>query len=68
MAIKKDTLDDLLACRDPNPLVVFDAIRVKIRDEGLVRDKAVYLALGGRNRSALLRRRRGFAIRIISRR
>ena len=28
------------------PLVFFDAIRVKIRDEGLVRNKAVYVALG----------------------
>jgi putative transposase len=28
------------------PLVVFDALRVKIRDDGLVRNKAVYLALG----------------------
>ena len=28
------------------PLVLFDAMRVKIRDEGLVRNKAVYLALG----------------------
>jgi putative transposase len=28
------------------PLVFFDAMRVKIRDEGLVRNKAVYLALG----------------------
>ncbi len=28
------------------PLVLFDAIRVKIRDEGLVRNKAVHLALG----------------------
>src|SRR4029079_14822839 len=28
------------------PLVFFDAIRVKIRDEGLGRNKAVYLALG----------------------
>ena len=27
------------------PLVFFDAIRVKIRDEGLVRNKAVYIAL-----------------------
>jgi putative transposase len=27
------------------PLVFFDALRVKIRDEGLVRNKAVYLAL-----------------------
>lgn len=28
------------------PVVIFDAMRVKIRDEGLVRNKAVYLALG----------------------
>ena len=28
------------------PLIVFDAIRVKIRDEGFVRNKAVYIALG----------------------
>ena len=28
------------------PLVFFDAIRVKIRDEGFVRSKAVYIALG----------------------
>ena len=28
------------------PLIFFDAIRVKIRDEGLVRNKAVYVALG----------------------
>lgn len=28
------------------PLVFFDAIRVKIRDEGLVRNKAVFIALG----------------------
>jgi putative transposase len=28
------------------PIVFFDAIRVKIRDEGFVRNKAVYLALG----------------------
>lgn len=28
------------------PVVVFDALRVKIRDEGTVRSKAVYLALG----------------------
>ena len=27
-------------------LVFFDALRVKIRDEGLVRNKAVYIALG----------------------
>jgi putative transposase len=30
------------------PLVFFDALRVKIRDEGTVRNKAVYLALGVR--------------------
>ena len=28
------------------PLVIFDAIRVKVRDEGVVKNKAVYLALG----------------------
>jgi transposase-like protein len=28
------------------PIVFFDALRVKIRDEGTVRNKAVYLALG----------------------
>ena len=28
------------------PVVIFDAMRVKIRDEGVVRNKAVYLALG----------------------
>ena len=28
------------------PLIFFDAIRVKIRDEGFVRNKAVYIALG----------------------
>jgi putative transposase len=31
-----------------DPLVFFDAIRVKARDEGTVRNKAVYLALGVR--------------------
>jgi len=32
---------------DPaHPLVLFDAIRVKIRDEGLVRAKALHIALG----------------------
>ena len=30
------------------PLVFFDALRVKIRDEGMVRNKAVYVALGVR--------------------
>lgn len=28
------------------PVVIFDAMRVKIRDEGIVQNKAVYLALG----------------------
>ena len=28
------------------PLVFFDAIRVKVRDEGFVRNKAIYIALG----------------------
>src|SRR5438128_1372584 len=28
------------------PIVFFDALRVKIREEGLVRNKAVYIALG----------------------
>src|SRR5690606_7540769 len=31
---------------DCYPLVFFEAIRVKIRDEGFVRNKAVYIALG----------------------
>lgn len=30
------------------PVVFFDALRVKIRDDGIVRNKAVYLALGVR--------------------
>ena len=30
------------------PLVFFDALRVKVRDEGLVRNKAVHIALGVR--------------------
>ena len=32
------------------PLVFFDAMRVKIRDEGMVRNKAVYIALGVQRR------------------
>ena len=28
------------------PVIIFDALRVKIRDEGVVKNKAVYLALG----------------------
>jgi len=31
---------------EPYPVVFFDALRVKIRDEGSVKNKAVYLALG----------------------
>jgi putative transposase len=31
------------------PLVFFDALRVKVRDEGLVRNKAVHIALGVRH-------------------
>lgn len=31
---------------DVYPIIIFDALRVKIRDEGTVRNKAVYLALG----------------------
>ena len=30
------------------PLVFFDALRVKVRDEGMVRNKAVHIALGVR--------------------
>jgi transposase-like protein len=29
-------------------LIFFDAIRIKVRDEGRVRNKAVYVALGVR--------------------
>jgi transposase-like protein len=28
------------------PVIFFDALRVKIREEGLLRNKAIYLALG----------------------
>jgi putative transposase len=31
------------------PLVFYDALRVKIRDEGIVRNKAVHIALGVRH-------------------
>jgi putative transposase len=34
------------------PLVFFDALRVKIRDEGLVRNKAIHIALGVRARKS----------------
>ena len=36
-------------------LVSFDAIRVKIRDEGFVRNKAIYIALGTEGRVLLSR-------------
>ena len=47
-----DAVLDELAAWQSRPLdtvyaiVYFDAVRVKIRDEGLVRNKAVYLAIG----------------------
>jgi len=34
------------------PLIFFDAIRVKIRDEGMVRNKAIHIALGVRANGA----------------
>ena len=36
--------------RKSYPVVYFDALRVKIRDEGSVRNKAVYLAFRHRHR------------------
>jgi transposase-like protein len=50
-AVTDEVLDEVLAWQqrplDPcYPVVLFDALRVKIRDEGVVRNKAVYLALG----------------------
>ena len=49
-AITDAVLDEVAECRRPldicYPLVFFDAIRVKVRDEGFVRNKAIYLALG----------------------
>jgi len=42
-AVKEWQARPLEACY---PLIFFDAIRVKIRDEGFVRNKAVYIALG----------------------
>ena len=52
-AVTAEVLDEVQAWQS-RPLdaiyvaVAFDALRVKIRDEGLVRNKAVYLALGVR--------------------
>src|ERR687886_2915031 len=52
-AVTDAVLDEIAGWRDRPlepvyPLVFFDALRVKVRDEGTVRDKAVYLALGVR--------------------
>jgi len=55
------------------PLFFFDALRLKIRDEGLVRNKALHIALGvradGTRRSwALARAKRGakFWLRVMN--
>jgi putative transposase len=50
-AVTDAVLDEVGECQNRPldacyPLVFFDAIRVKIRDEGFVRNKAVYIALG----------------------
>ena len=52
-AVTDAVLDEVAAwqCRPLEPvypIVFFDALRVKIRDEGLVRNKAVHIALGVR--------------------
>jgi len=52
-AVTDAVLDEIAAWQarplEPvHPLVFFDALRVKIRDEGTVRNKAVYVALGVR--------------------
>src|SRR4051795_13670925 len=52
-AVTDAILDEVAECKDRPlealyPLVFLDAIRVKIRDEGTVRNKAVYVALGVR--------------------
>ena len=52
-AVTDAVLDEIAAWQDRPleavyPLVFFDALRVKIRDEGLVRNKAVHIALGVR--------------------
>ena len=49
------------------PLVFFDALRVKIRDEGLVRNKAVHIALGVRADGTANFRPRPYAARIAQR-
>lgn len=50
-AVTDEVMDEVTAWQqrplDPcYPVVIFDALRVKIRDEGVVQNKAVYLALG----------------------
>jgi putative transposase len=50
-AVTNEVLDEVTAWQSRPlercyPVVLFDALRVKIRDEGTVRNKAVYLALG----------------------
>jgi transposase-like protein len=50
-AVTDEVMDEVLAWQQRPleacyPVVLFDALRVKIRDEGIVRNKAVYLALG----------------------
>ncbi len=52
-AVTEAVLDEVAEWQDRPleplyPLVFFDALRVKIRDEGTVRNKAVYVALGVR--------------------
>jgi putative transposase len=50
-AVTSEVMDEVTAWQQRPldrvyPVVIFDALRVKIRDEGVVRNKAVYLALG----------------------
>lgn len=52
-AVTDDVLDEVAQWQNRPleavyPVVFFDALRVKIRDEGTVRNKAVYVALGVR--------------------
>jgi transposase-like protein len=51
--ITDDVLEEVEQCQQRRlesmyPIVYFDALRLKIRDEGTVKNKAVYLALGVR--------------------
>ena len=52
--VTDSVIDEVRSWQSSRPLestyavVFFDALRVKIRDEGLVRNKAVYLAIGMR--------------------